>query len=366
MVPMLARQRGLNFTPGSEYQYNNGAYNLLGSIVKHVSGQSLRAFADANIFKPLGMTSTHYRDDPAMILPYRASGYSASVTFLRRWALLVTRVHIRRSAICCWGNRTSQTFVSMQAQTVLTSGRTSAYGFGLAIRQYRGLRTIEHAGSDRGIATNAVRYPDQQLAVVVLCNLDTIDVNSLTRAMTDIHLADTLAARSPSSSAPPSRLVSLSDDELANRAGLYRSSSNTDRAIRISVRNGTVIARSFYGDDTDVESTPVSANRFRLPGSTNALEFVPATAVRPHEWHIVDNAGKQLDVLELVTSEPSTMDLRSSVGEYRSLEIDVTYTVALEGSGLAVRPPGRAHIVLQACREGRVRGRFGRHSEVLA
>ena len=80
MVPMLARQRGLNFTPGSEYQYNNGAYNLLGSIVKHVSGQSLRAFADANIFKPLGMTSTHYRDDPAMILPYRASGYSQELS----------------------------------------------------------------------------------------------------------------------------------------------------------------------------------------------------------------------------------------------------------------------------------------------
>ncbi|PYQ73411.1 MAG: hypothetical protein DMG04_13860 [Acidobacteria bacterium] len=48
-----------------------------------------------------------------------------------------------------------------------------------------------------------------------------------------------------------------------------------------------------------------------------------------------------------MTFEPSTMDLRSSVGEYRSLEIDVTYTVALEGSGLAVRPPGGAHIVLQ-------------------
>src|SRR5207248_1472676 len=76
IVSMLARQRGLNFTPGSQYQYNNGAYNLLGSIVKRVSGQSLRAFADANIFKPLGMTSTHYRDDPAMILPNRASGYS--------------------------------------------------------------------------------------------------------------------------------------------------------------------------------------------------------------------------------------------------------------------------------------------------
>src|SRR5207237_9460693 len=83
---------------------------------------------------------------------------------------------------------TPKLLAAMQAPTVLTGGKTSAYGFGLAIGQYRGLRTIEHAGSDRGIATNAVRYPDQQLAVVVLCNLDTIDVNSLTPSY-DRHLS---------------------------------------------------------------------------------------------------------------------------------------------------------------------------------
>src|SRR5262249_13187543 len=76
IVKMLARQRGLNFLPGSEFQYNNGAYNLLGSIVKRVSGQSLREFADASIFKPLGMLHTHFHDDPSMLVPNRATGYS--------------------------------------------------------------------------------------------------------------------------------------------------------------------------------------------------------------------------------------------------------------------------------------------------
>ena len=200
MVPMLARQRGLNFTPGSEYQYNNGAYNLLGSIVKHVSGQSLRAFADANIFKPLGMTSTHYRDDPAMILPYRASGYSQELSGFGNVSEAVgvvgnASVYTTIRDLLLWEQNfadvrvgTPADIAAMQAQTVLTSGRSSAYGFGLAIGQSRGLRTIEHAGSDRGIATNAVRYPDQQLAVVVLCNLDTIDVNSLTPSY-DRHLS---------------------------------------------------------------------------------------------------------------------------------------------------------------------------------
>jgi CubicO group peptidase (beta-lactamase class C family) len=75
VVNMLVRQGALNFTPGSDYQYNNGGYTMLGSIVKRVSGQSLRPFADANIFKPLGMAHTHFHDDPTMIVPNRASGY---------------------------------------------------------------------------------------------------------------------------------------------------------------------------------------------------------------------------------------------------------------------------------------------------
>src|SRR5688572_2539230 len=55
-VKLLSRQRGLNFVPGTEYQYNNGGYLLLGKILERATGQTLGAFADANIFKPLGMT----------------------------------------------------------------------------------------------------------------------------------------------------------------------------------------------------------------------------------------------------------------------------------------------------------------------
>lgn len=40
MVRMLARQRSVDSPAGTEFLYNNGAYNLLGSIVKRVSGQA--------------------------------------------------------------------------------------------------------------------------------------------------------------------------------------------------------------------------------------------------------------------------------------------------------------------------------------
>src|SRR5215469_9417606 len=67
MERMLARQRGVNTPACTEFDYNNGAYNLLATIVKRVSGQSLRDFAEANIFKPLGMTHTQFRDDPSQL-----------------------------------------------------------------------------------------------------------------------------------------------------------------------------------------------------------------------------------------------------------------------------------------------------------
>lgn len=80
IVRVLARQRGLNFPPGSEYQYNNGGYNLLASILKRATGQSLSEFAGTNIFRPLGMTHTHLHDDLPMLVPNRASGYSRNAS----------------------------------------------------------------------------------------------------------------------------------------------------------------------------------------------------------------------------------------------------------------------------------------------
>ncbi len=71
IVRVLAKQQRLNFTPGSDFQYSNSGYTVLAAIVKRASGQPLGAFADANIFKPLGMTHTHVHDDAGMTLSGR-------------------------------------------------------------------------------------------------------------------------------------------------------------------------------------------------------------------------------------------------------------------------------------------------------
>ena len=76
VLEIVTRQKALNFVPGSEYVYSNTGFTLLGTIVRRVSGKSLRAYADERIFQPLGMRDTHFHDDYTMVVRGRAAGGS--------------------------------------------------------------------------------------------------------------------------------------------------------------------------------------------------------------------------------------------------------------------------------------------------
>lgn len=48
------------FEPGERWEYSNGAYNLLASIIEKVSGQEFSAYAREHVFQPSGMRATNY------------------------------------------------------------------------------------------------------------------------------------------------------------------------------------------------------------------------------------------------------------------------------------------------------------------
>ena len=76
LVELLSRQQNLNFEPGSQFSYTNSGYFLLAEIITRVSGMKASAFAQENIFEPLGMTQTRFYDDPNAIIRNQAFGYS--------------------------------------------------------------------------------------------------------------------------------------------------------------------------------------------------------------------------------------------------------------------------------------------------
>ena len=278
VMTMAARQRGLNFDPGAEYLYSNTGFTLLGVIVKRVSGQSLREFAEARIFGPLGMTRTHFHDDHTMIVRQRTSAYQPRPGGGWRISIPVFDTYGATSLFTTVGDllRWEQNFVSAQvggralvdeAQVSgrLNDGSAIGYGWGLTVNTYRGVRVVGHGGADAGYRSDVVRFPDHGLAIAAFCNLSTTNPGALTRQVADILL--------PASALAPLPAAVPASADMQALAGVYRNPI-TDDVRRITVVDGTL--RTFPGGPG---LEPLGGNRFRV-GPRGAEVMFPAASRR--------------------------------------------------------------------------------------
>lgn len=64
----------LNFEPGSEYEYINPTFTLLGFLIERVSGKPFADYMKENVFNPAGMEQTLYFT-PDAVIPEMSHGY---------------------------------------------------------------------------------------------------------------------------------------------------------------------------------------------------------------------------------------------------------------------------------------------------
>jgi CubicO group peptidase (beta-lactamase class C family) len=365
ITEILARQHGLNFVPGSEYQYNNSGYALLAAILKRATGQSLREYADANIFKPLAMSHSLFQGESAMLISNRASGYTpdangwraartytgnagqavvgnsgmySTVGDLLRWEQNFDEARVGTPASI------SKSLAAMRQPIEIAGVRAATHGLGLGNAEYRGVTTVSSSGGDFGIASEVARFPMQRFAVAVLCNEDNVVTGGMARVnpdvfingIADIYLADVLKPAAAAKAAPAPTPVKLSEKDLSAVTGLYRGVV-PDRPLLFTINRGALNVRSHYGEGFDFELTPIGPNHFVFPGGSS-FDFVPAAGGRPNEWHV--GAANDRNVFQPVTFAPSAAELRAYAGGYRSDELDVTFTLEPRDSALVVKNVG--------------------------
>lgn len=68
------------FEPGTDWEYCNSGYVLIGIIIERVSGMSYSEFLKTNIFEPLNMNHTFYDPYDEKFLNKRATGYIADIS----------------------------------------------------------------------------------------------------------------------------------------------------------------------------------------------------------------------------------------------------------------------------------------------
>jgi CubicO group peptidase (beta-lactamase class C family) len=210
VLDIVGRQRGLNYPPGTAYSYTNTGYNLLVILVDRVSGMPFAEFEKKHLFDPLGMTSTQWRDDFTRIVKNRAvaysggrGGFSSDMPFenVHGNGGLLTTV----GDLLIWtenlqtGKVGGRAFLDeMHRQGVLTDGRTITYASGLMIGVYDSVPEVSHTGSTAGYRAFLARYPQQRLAVAVLCNIASANPGSIGHGVANAFLGN---ARRPAAAA---------------------------------------------------------------------------------------------------------------------------------------------------------------------
>jgi len=263
-LEIICRQKKLNYPPGEEYSYTNTGYFLLGQIVERVSGKSLNAFAQENIFKPLGMAHTLFQDDHTQIIKNRASGYDqAGQGFkldMSNWDQTGDgSVYTSVEGLYLWDqafytNALGKDVMDMLHTTgTLNSGKKIDYAFGLRVGEYRGLKAVRHSGSWAGFLAAIVRFPEQYFSVICLANLSSMSPSELCNKVADIYLAGKLkepekqeekraeAAAVPKKDAAP--LPLLTPALLNEYAGTYISPELLDARYRIVVDKDKLVLK---------------------------------------------------------------------------------------------------------------------------
>jgi len=376
VMSVLVRQKALNFKPGEKYMYSNSGFTLLALVVKRVSGMSLREFTTKNIFEPLGMTHTHFRDDHEEVIKHDALGYEQGgegkpfrMNLTNFDTTGATSLHTTVEDLQLWDENFYHPRVGgpefvkqMLEKGRLNSGKEQDYASGLSFGTYKGLQMVGHGGADAGYRSDMERFPDQHFSVTVLCNFAAAQPGELLRKVTDIVLAKEIKEPAKPAAAETAKAVpvTLTAEQMKTVAGTYWKSDEDDFQRIVLKDNVLKLA-----DDGDVYYTlkPLAESHFRVEGVPWSehmdLHYVAVAEGKPARLELSWDGGKP-EVYEWVqTVDPTSAQLAEYAGAYVSEEIDPVYRIELKDGKLTLLRLKSKPDTLQAATEDVFTGDIG-------
>lgn len=347
VLELIARQKALNFNPGEEYLYSNSGYFLLSVIVERVSGLSQRAFAEKNIFNPLGMKNSRFHDDYAELIPNRATGYFPAgkgtfKNFISTFDCVGSGgLYTSVEDLYLW----NQNFVHhkvggkeihdlLHTRGRLNSGQELDYAFALNHGEYKGLKTVSHGGALGGYRSFMVRFPEQDFSVICLSNLSSFNPAKLSYQVADIYLADKLmpAKPSPEKGKAVLKTTQIPESKLREKAGPYMD-HKTGEVLTITYRGGKL---SVEASGQSFLLAELSEMDFEVVDALQAVKirFEKPAKDKPLLLHVLPE-GESPETYEAFTPvSPGPDDLSSYAGLYHSDELETTFRLELKGGKL--------------------------------
>jgi len=266
------KNQPMDFAPGTQWNYNNSGFFLLGYIIEKVSGKTYPDYVEQVFFKPLGMTNSYYGNDEKLIknraagyepakdgiqnaspmsmtLPYAAGSIQSTVEDLWKW----------HQAVHAYKLVKKETLEKAFTPYKLINSKATNYGYGWFLGDIQGSPTIEHGGGINGFLTSSIYLPKEDIFVAVFSN---------STAKSPDNVAAKLAAWAIDK--PYNfKEITLDENTLKSYVGVYENPENGQRII--TLENGKLYSRRSGGSKSQIK--PYEKDKFFFETSLSFLNF---------------------------------------------------------------------------------------------
>jgi D-alanyl-D-alanine carboxypeptidase len=247
-------------SPGREWGYSNSAYYLAGLLVEKVSGRSYWDFLRDSFFGPLGMRRAGPCADVSP--PARARGYRIEKGALagaesENWnnpfaggGLCMTAGELLTWQAALDSSRalSAESVRAMRTPTRLADGRKYDYGLGTRLGSLDGHRVLGHTGGGQGFSTVLMRFPEDDVTIVVLKNFSGGPGAATIAARLARRLLG-LPAFAPRRGAPPAKLLEAIAGDWTGEEGPFRLAVR-DGKLRVEIPGGPTLDSPWMGGAT--------------------------------------------------------------------------------------------------------------------
>ena len=185
------KTKPLDFLPGSKNSYSNTGYGFLAYIIEQASGKSYDRFISEEILHPAGMRDTGtLRDD--LLIANRADGYQPALGTpgLRNAPFYDKTILTGSGSLYSTTGDLYAWCRAIESHRFFDMGKL-AYPYGWGTRETKSKhKYIEQSGRDPGFASHVALFPDDDLIVIVLGNLEDAGVNVMADDLAALALGE--------------------------------------------------------------------------------------------------------------------------------------------------------------------------------
>lgn len=342
---LINRYNQLNYIPNSERNYSNTGYFLLAKIIEEASGTSFSEYLTTNVFKPLGMKQSFVYDSPGKIIENKATGYKKSgENYIRmntdgESVYGSTNIYISLNDMCIWmknllnpkiGDKEMMHRLFYPCDTT-NDGETINYSYGFNIWNYMDLRVADHGGYAMGFRTELMVFPENDVAIIVMSNNESIDTWGLTTKIADWVFRDQLK---------PEKMrdrieIKLTPDKLKSYAGTYKMSDGMKLDLEL---NNDTLCLLIPGEPKFVLH-PESETDFFVKefDARCSFDFGSDGTCSGITWYQNNRKPKGMKVS--YTDLLSADDLKQYSGNYVNEPLNITYPVVFKDNRLVMIVP---------------------------